>query len=124
VRVEQPAGAGAGGRVRAQLGGEGERVVLEVAARLAAARGDQLVVAGQAGRRLAATVDGLRAAGLVADDDGRVGVAVGVEVRAGAPGRVRAEMTTLWVQPGRDDDARRLTALVDRLRGNRTEDPA
>jgi hypothetical protein len=103
------------GPVLVHLGGDGERTALEVGLRLAASRGVPLRVDGQPGRRVAGTVDRLRAAGLVGGGDGDGDGAAGLEVRAGMPGRTGSDVATLWVQMGRDDGSERLAALVDRL---------
>jgi len=112
VRVAFAGPTADGGPVEAHLGGESDRSVLDVAVRLATARSVPLRIVGQPGRRVAATVQALRAAGLVADGDG----AAGVQIRSGSPGRETTTVTTLWVQQGRDDGAARLAELIDRLR--------
>lgn len=102
---------GTAGPVRAHLGGESDRTVLEIGLRLSRSRNQALQVAGDPGRKLGALVESLRTAGDVTDvtDD------CALEVRGGAPGRAGAPTTTVWVQMGRDDGASRLTELTDRL---------
>ena len=102
--------AGTSGAVRAHLGGESDRAVLEIGLRLAQARGQALQVDGDPGRKLAATIQSLRSSGDVVDTTGDPAL----EVRGGAPSRA-ATTTTVWVQLGRDDGAARLTELTDRL---------
>jgi Kef-type K+ transport system membrane component KefB len=116
VRLALVDGAGLDGPVRAHLGTESDRTVLELGLRLSRARGLALQVEGDPGRRLAATVETLRSSGDVGDSGGEVGV----EIRGGAPGRSVAPVATLWVQMGRDDGAARLTELIDRLRSSPT----
>jgi hypothetical protein len=112
-----PAGATVDGPVAAHLGGDSDVAVLDLALRLAAARSRPAVVHGRPGRKLAATVDALRASGLVADDGSS---AAGVDVRGGSPDRAPSPRPTLWVQLGRDDGTTRLGELTDRLRTSPT----
>ena len=116
VRLTLVEGAGLDGPVRAHLGTESDRTVLELGLRLSRARGLPLQVEGDPGRRLTATVEALRSSGDVGTGEGDVAL----EIRGGAPGRSAAPVATLWVQMGRDDGAARLTELVDRLRSSPT----
>ena len=114
VRLTLVEGAGLDGPVRAHLGTESDRTVLELGLRLSRARGLPLQVEGDPGRRLTTTVEALRSSGDVGTGEGDVAL----EIRGGAPGRSAAPVATLWVQMGRDDGAARLTELVDRLRSS------
>ncbi len=67
VRLALVDGAGLDGPVRAHLGTESDRTVLELGLRLSRARGLPLQVEGDPGRRLAATVEALRSSGDVGD---------------------------------------------------------
>lgn len=103
--------AGTSGPVRAHLGGESDRAVLEIGLRLSRARNQALQVQGDPGRKLAAVIEALRASGDVVDVSGERAL----EIRGGAPGRSSTSATTVWVQMGRDDGAARLSELTDRL---------
>jgi hypothetical protein len=96
--------------VRAHLGTENDRAVLEVGLRLSRSRGRALEVDGNPGRKLGAVIEALRTSGDVVATSGERAL----EVRGGAPSR-SATTTTVWVQLGRDDGASRLTELTDRL---------
>ncbi len=109
-------GRGTDGPVRAHLGTESDRAVLELGLRLSRARGRELQVDGDPGRKLAATVAALQASGVVVAG----GEDPGLEIRGGAPGRSVPVAATLWVQMGRDDGASRLAALIDELRSSPT----
>ena len=110
VRLSLVDSKGTAGPVRAHLGTENDRAVLEVGLRLGLARGQTLEVDGDPGRKLGATLEALRKSGDVAAVSGDDAL----DVRGGAPSR-SVETTTLWVQLGRDDGASRLTELTDRL---------
>ena len=116
ARLAVPDGHTIDGTVVAHFGTDSDRTVLELGLRLARARGQALAVEGNPGRRLASTVEALRAAGLVSDD----GRQVGMEIRGGVPGRVPSASATVWVQIGRDDGVSRLADLIDRLRTSPT----
>lgn len=110
LRLSQLGEGGTAGPVRAHLGTENDRVVLEVGLRLSRSRGQALQLDGDPGRKLAATIEALRGSGdVVAVSGGHA-----LEVRGGSPSR-SVETTTVWVQLGRDDGAARLTELTDRL---------
>jgi hypothetical protein len=107
------------GPIGARLeGGGNDRPTLTLALRLASAHGEPLLLeeSGSLGRRLSATVDRLRSAGLVRD---RGDEAVCIEVRPGDPMRGGGEGATIWVQAGRDDGVEALDRLTERLTADR-----
>jgi Kef-type K+ transport system membrane component KefB len=93
-------------------GGGADAHALNVAVRLASARGRPLRIGGSgANRRVNASVERLRSAGIAVDDDG----GGGLHVDGGAAAPSRPEAATLWLRSGRDDGIEPLQALVDRV---------
>jgi hypothetical protein len=116
ARLTLPAGVvDVDGPVVVHLRGTGDDIVaVEVGLRLATARATSLgveQVAGSPSRRLNASLERLRAAGLAGEPTDRPGLAV----HAGeAPAGLEA-VPTLAVRAGRDDGQERLADLVDRV---------
>jgi K+:H+ antiporter len=125
ARLDLPPGAeDVSGAVGARLeGGGNDRPTLDLALRLASARGTpvRLDVSGSPGRRLSHTIDRLRSAGLVTD---RGDEPVGIDIRPGDPARGGTTTPTLWVQAGRDDGVEALDELVQRLAAGASESPS
>ncbi len=94
-------------------GNNADAHALDLAVRLASARRRplHLVAPDGSSRRVNASVERLRGAGLVVDDAGSGGLHV--EATTGMPGRV--DEPTLWVRSGRDDGIERLQGLVERI---------
>jgi hypothetical protein len=101
-------------------GGGADAHALNLAVRLASARGRPLRIGGSgANRRVNASVERLRRAGIAIADDGGGG---GLHVDGGAAAPSRPEAATLWLRSGRDDGIEPLRALVDRVTRTITAD--